>query len=105
MWPGKNHFLALSKTREPLRLKAGGAFNYIMLDHPELQEKKDRARSIADLYEMQVKDGVDILDLTLLNTKRGTMGLMMDMFHYHKFEEKAIGQLINAQEKEKRCLT
>jgi hypothetical protein len=40
-----------------------------MLDHPELQETKDRVRSIADLYEMQVKDGVEIVDLTLLNTK------------------------------------
>jgi hypothetical protein len=54
---------------------------------------------------MQVKDGVKIVDLTLLNTKRGGMGLMMDMFIDHKVEEKALGQLTTAQKKEKRRLT
>jgi hypothetical protein len=55
-----------------------------MLDLPELQETKDRVRLISDLYEIQVKDGVDIVDLTLLNTKWGQTGLTMDMFLYHK---------------------
>jgi hypothetical protein len=76
-----------------------------MLDHTELQESKDRVISIADLYEMQVKDGVDIVDLTLLNTKRGTMGLMMEMFLDQKVEEKALGQLTAAQKKDKWHLT
>jgi hypothetical protein len=70
-----------------------------MLDHPELQEINDRVRSIKDIYEQQVKDGVDIVDLTSLNIDRGAMGLTMDMFLDHKVEENALGQLSAAAKK------
>jgi hypothetical protein len=76
-----------------------------MLDHPELQETKDRVRSIKEIYEQQVKDGVDIVDLTSLKTDRGTMGLTMDMFLDHRIEENALGQLSAAAKKEKRRQT
>jgi hypothetical protein len=76
-----------------------------MLDHSELQETKDRARSIKEIYEQQVKDGVDIADLTSLNTYRGAMGLTMDMFLDHKVEENALGQLSAAAKKEKQRQT
>jgi hypothetical protein len=79
--------------------------NYILLDHPELQETKDRVRSIKDIYEQQVKDGVDIADLTSLNTDRGAMGLTMDMLLNHKVEENALGQLSATAQKEKRRQT
>jgi hypothetical protein len=74
-----------------------GPLNYIMLDHPELQQTNDKVRSIKEIYEQQVKDGVDIVNLT--------MGLTMDMFLDHKVDENALGQLSAAAKKEKRCQT
>jgi hypothetical protein len=34
----------------------GGGRNCMFLDHPELQETKDRAQSINDIYQKQVMD-------------------------------------------------
>jgi hypothetical protein len=48
-----------------------GLLNYVLLDHPELQETKDRVESIHDIYKKQVMDGVEITDLTSLNTGNG----------------------------------
>jgi hypothetical protein len=76
-----------------------------MLDHPELQETKDRERSIKEIYKQQVKDGVDVVDLTSLNTDIGAMGLTMDMFLEHKVKESALVQLYAAAKKEKRHQT
>jgi hypothetical protein len=45
--------------------------NHILLDHPELQDTKDRVKSINEIYEKQVRDGVDITDLVTLNTEEG----------------------------------
>jgi hypothetical protein len=56
--------------------------NYILLDHPDLQETKERVTSIHGIYEKQVRDGIDIADLSTLNTDQGSMGLCMDMFLY-----------------------
>jgi hypothetical protein len=62
--------------------------NYVILDHPELQETK--------------MDGVAITDLTLLNTDKGSMGLTMDMFLNNALQERALGKLTPAEKKEKR---
>jgi hypothetical protein len=70
-----------------------------MLD--ELQETKDMVRSIKEIYQQQVKDGVDIADLTSLNRGRGAMSLTMDMFLEHKVNENALRQLSAAPKKEK----
>jgi hypothetical protein len=78
-----------------------GPPNYILLDHHKLQETKDRVRSIKEIYKQQVKDGVDIADLTSLNTDRGAMGLTMDMCLDQKVEENALGQLSATTKKEK----
>jgi pentose-5-phosphate-3-epimerase len=45
-----------------------GGLNYVILNHPELQETKDRVHSINAIYQKHVKDGVAITDLTSLNT-------------------------------------
>jgi hypothetical protein len=45
-----------------------GPLNYILLDHPELQETKDRVQSINGIYAKQVINGVEITDLTMFNT-------------------------------------
>jgi hypothetical protein len=79
-----------------------GPLNYVLLDHPELQETKDRVESINDIYKKQVMDGVDITDLTSLNTDKGSMGLTMDMFLDNALQEKAFGKLTAAEKKEKR---
>jgi hypothetical protein len=34
--------------------------NYVLLDHPELEETNDRVQSIHDIYEKQVMDGFAI---------------------------------------------
>jgi hypothetical protein len=79
-----------------------GALNYVLLDHPELQETKDRVESINDIYKKQVMDGVEITDLTSLNTDKGSMGLAMDMFLDNALQDKALGKLTVAEKKEKR---
>jgi hypothetical protein len=79
-----------------------GGLNYVLLDHPELQETKDRVESINDIYKKQVMDGVEITDLTSLNTDKGSMGLTMDKFLDNALQDKALGKLTAAEKKEKR---
>jgi hypothetical protein len=74
--------------------------NYVILDHPELQEMNDRVQSINDIYEKQAMDGVAITDLTLLNTDKGSMGLTMYMFLDNALQERALGKLTAAEKKE-----
>jgi hypothetical protein len=74
----------------------------VLLDHPELQETKDRVESINDIYKKQVMDGVEITDLASLNTDKGSMGLTIDMFLDNALQEKALGKLTAAKKKEKR---
>jgi hypothetical protein len=74
----------------------------VLLDHTELQEMNDRVKSINDIYEKQVINGIAITDLTLLNTDKGSMSLPMEMFLYNALQEKALGKLTAAEKKEKR---
>jgi hypothetical protein len=48
-------------------------------------------------------DGVEITDLTSLNTDKGPMGLTMDMFLDNALQDKALGKLTAPEKKEKRC--
>jgi hypothetical protein len=41
-----------------------------MLDHPELQGKKDMVRLTNEIYEKQIRGGVEITDLPTLNTEQ-----------------------------------
>jgi hypothetical protein len=63
-----------------------GPPNYILIDHPELQETKDIVQSINEIYAKQVRDGVEIVDLALFNTQKGAMGMCMEMFLDHKVQ-------------------
>jgi hypothetical protein len=92
-------FAHVDTNMRAIAARGWGPLKYIMLDHPELQEKKDRFRSITDIYEQQVNDGVVIADLTSLKTYRGAMGLAMDMFLDHKVEENALVQLSSSANK------
>jgi hypothetical protein len=47
-------------------------------------------------------DGVEITDLTSLNTDKGSMGLTMDAFLDNALQDKALGKLTAAEKKEKR---
>jgi hypothetical protein len=76
-----------------------GALNYILLDHPELQETKYRVELISEIYEKQVRDGVETTDLATLNTERGLMGLCMDMFLDHTVQKQALGKITPAEKK------
>jgi hypothetical protein len=55
-----------------------------------------------DIYAKQVRNGVEITDLTMLNTENGAMGQCMDMFLDHKVQENALGKLTAVEKKEKR---
>jgi hypothetical protein len=98
-------FARVDTNKRAIAARGWGPIDYIMLDHPELQETKERVRSIKEIYEQQVKDGVEIADLASLNTDRGAMGLTIDMFLDHKVNENALGQLPVATKKEKRRQT
>jgi hypothetical protein len=79
-----------------------GSPNYILLDHPELQETNDKVQSINGIYAKQVVNGVEIADLTMLNTENGATRQCMDMFLYHKVQENPLGKLTDVEKKEKR---
>jgi hypothetical protein len=74
-----------------------GPLNYVLLDHPELQETNDRVQSMNDIYETQVMGGIAITDLTVLNTDKGSMGLTTDMFLDNTLQEKALSKLTVAE--------
>jgi hypothetical protein len=84
---------------KPLLSVGAPPLNYVLLDHPELQEMKVGVQSVNDIYEKQVIYGVTITDLTLFNTKKGSMDLTMDMFLDHAVHEKALGKLTAAEKK------
>jgi hypothetical protein len=48
-----------------------------------------------------VVNGVDITELTMLNTDNVAMGQCMDMFLDHKVQENALGKLTAVEKKEK----
>jgi hypothetical protein len=83
----------------------GGALSCILLYHPELQETNDRVKSIKEMYEKKVRDGINITDLSALNTYQGSMALCMDMFLNQKVKETALGKMTPAEKKDKRRLT
>jgi hypothetical protein len=57
------------KTNKKVNAVRGwGALNCILFDHPELQETRDRVKLINEIDEKQVNDGVNITDLSTLNT-------------------------------------
>jgi hypothetical protein len=95
MSPGKKSFARVDTNTRAIAARGWGPLNYILLDHPELQETKERVQPINEIYPKQVRDGVEIVDLTLLNTEKGAMGMCMEMFLDHKVQENAL---------EKNCL-
>jgi hypothetical protein len=48
----------------------------------------------------QLMDGVEITDLTSLNTDKGSMGLTMGMFIDNALQEKVLGKLTATKKKE-----
>jgi hypothetical protein len=97
------HYFARFETHtKAITVRGWGPLNYILMDHPELQEIKDRVKLINEIYEKQVRDGVDITDLATLNTEVSSMGLCMDTFLDHKIQEQALGEMTLAEKKEKR---
>jgi hypothetical protein len=77
-----------------------GPLNYIIIDHPEVPETKKRLQSISEIYAKQVKYGVEVTYLTSLNTEKGYVGVCMDIFLDHKFQENALGKLPGIRKKE-----
>jgi hypothetical protein len=59
-------------------------------------------QSIGEIYVRQVREGVEITDLTSLNTENGAMGLFMNMFLDHKVQENALWKLSAWEKKERR---
>jgi hypothetical protein len=57
---------------------------------------------IHEIYAKQVRDGVENIDLTMLNIYKGAMGQFMEMFLDHKVQENALGKLSAAEKKHKR---
>jgi hypothetical protein len=57
---------------------------------------------IGEIYARQVREGVEITDLTSLNTENSVMRLCMDMFLDHKVQENAIGKLSACGKKDRR---
>jgi hypothetical protein len=101
----KKSFACVDMNNRAIAARIWRPINYILLYHPELKETKDRVGSIKEIYEHHVNYGVDIADLTSLNTDRGEICLTMDIFFNHKVNENALGQLSAVAKKEKRRKT
>jgi hypothetical protein len=72
-------FACVETNKKATAARGWGPLDCILLDHPELQEIKDRVKSRNEIYDKQVRDGVEITDIATLNTEQGSMGLCMDM--------------------------
>jgi hypothetical protein len=94
-------FARVDTNKRAIAARGWGPLNYILLDHPELQETKERVKSINEIYVKHVRDGIEITDLTLLNTDKGAMGICMDMFLDQNVQEHAIGKLSASEKKER----
>jgi hypothetical protein len=70
-------------------------FFWIILSYK--RQIKDIDRSIHEIYEKHVMDGVDITDLFTLTTEQGLVGLCMDMFLDLKVREQELGQMAKAE--------
>jgi hypothetical protein len=97
-------FAWVEKNKKAIAVRGWGSLNCIGLYHPALQETKDMFKSINEIYEKQVRYGIDITDLSTLNTNQGSMGLCMDMFLDQKVKEMALGKMTPAEKKDKRLL-
>jgi hypothetical protein len=97
----QHSFASVATYKRAIAVRGWDPLNYILLDHPELQETKDIVQSIREIYARQVREGVYITDLTSLNTEHGAMGLCMDMFLDHKVQENALGKLSACEKKER----
>jgi hypothetical protein len=95
-------FARVDTNKRSIAARGWGPLNYILLDHPELQETKERVHSINEIYAKQVRVGVVIIDLTLLNTEKGDMGICTEMFLDHKVQENELGKLSATEQKEMR---
>jgi hypothetical protein len=82
----------VATNKRAIAARGWGPLNYIIIDHPELQETKDRVQSIGEIYARQVREGVEITDLASLNMESGAMGMCMYMFLDHKVQENALGK-------------
>jgi hypothetical protein len=72
----QHSFARVATKKRAIATQGQGLLNYIILDHPgKLQEKKDRVPSISEIYERQVREGVDFTDLASLKTDHGDMRL------------------------------
>jgi hypothetical protein len=85
-------FARVNTNNRAIAARGRGPLNYILIDHPEVQETKEILQSINEIYAKQVRDGVEIVDLTLLNTEKGAMGMCMEVF-LDKVQENAFGKL------------
>jgi hypothetical protein len=94
-------FARVETNKRAIAARGWGSLNYSMFDHPELQETMDRVRSINEIYEKQIREGVDITDLATFNTEQGSMGLCVDIFLDQKIQEQALGKMSVAEKKEK----
>jgi hypothetical protein len=99
----QSSFTRVATNKRSIAAGGWGPLNYVLLDHPELQESKDRVQSICEIYARQVREGVEINDITSLNMENGAMGMCMDMFLDHKVQENALGKLSDCEKKERRC--
>jgi hypothetical protein len=99
MWPGNNNLLALNKTREPLRLGAGGIKVYYV-GPSRFARNKGQGDINCQLVRDAGKRWCRDCGSYLAEHKARCNG-PQDMFLDHK----ALGQLTAAQKKEKRRLT
>jgi hypothetical protein len=64
----QSSFARVGTNKKSIAARGWGSPTYILLEHPELQDTNDRVKLINEMYDKQVRDGVEITNLATLNT-------------------------------------
>jgi hypothetical protein len=78
-------FMRVRMNKQAIAERGWGPLNYVLLDHPELQEIEERVRQAEEIDTSE--DTVQQLSLTLLNTDEGTSDETFNLFLQQKIHD------------------
>jgi hypothetical protein len=78
----KKSFARVRTNTQTIAERGWGPLNYVLLDHPELQEIEERVKRAEEIDTRE--DTAQQMSLTLLNTDEGTSGETFNLFLQQK---------------------
>jgi hypothetical protein len=81
-------FARVRMNKQSIAERGWGPLNYVLLDHPELQDTEERVRRAEEIDTSE--DTVQKLSLTLLNTNEGNSGETFNLFLQHEIRDETL---------------